>query len=418
MRSNNDWWCQRGWVALVVLLMLWGGMENRVFAQENSDTVAETLIMQTSPSKVKHSDGVFVVEVSAFDPLLVVKINGFAQMVRPGADWQVFEVPYQLKPGDNEFAVFAQTKTSEQQEFFTVTYTTQEMKEEKLKIDPLSLAFVLGYTQSDNMLQANKLTTKKPAGRLDAVLISGYRYKLMANAGLSLKFLLKTDRQLDRTLSNRETGYRKLALEYDHQRLWGTNLTTGLGQSVFSLKSTDTSKPSTLGEFQASTRSLFFFTGVDVPFAGNYVASAKVQVEVQTGKSAGNAGTVTSSELGLRLRFGGFSTKVGADQKSGAFTDASNNTSSSTTKGSARMTWGSWTPHMQYQSHNQQYQQPNAATGLQVQNRRNTSGFGVKYRWSESLLLDLYAKQIKVSSNEALNAYSESQVAVQMMWSY
>ena len=56
------WWCQRGWVALVVLLMLWGGMENRVFAQENSDTVAETLIMQTSPSKVKHSDGVFVVD--------------------------------------------------------------------------------------------------------------------------------------------------------------------------------------------------------------------------------------------------------------------------------------------------------------------------------------------------------------------
>jgi len=53
-----------------------------------------------------------------------------------------------------------------------------------------------------------------------------------------------------------------------------------------------------------------------------------------------------------------------------------------------------------------------------MRNRRNTSGFGVKYRWSESLLLDLYAKQIKVSSNEALNAYSESQVAVQMMWSY
>ena len=82
------------------------------------------------------------------------------------------------------------------------------------------------------------------------------------------------------------------------------------------------------------------------------------------------------------------------------------------------MTWGGWTPHVSYQSYNQKYLQPNAVTGLQVQNRRNTSSFGVKYRWSESLLLDLYAKQIKVSSNEALNAYSENQVGLQMMWSY
>jgi len=425
MRSNrkrslgaDGWWGQRNRVALVVLLMLWIGTENRVFAQENSKPMAETLIMQTSPTKVEQSDGVFVVEVSAFEPFLVVKVNGFAQMVLPEADWQVFEVPYQLKPGDNEFVVFVQTKNSEKQESFTVTYTTQEMKEEKQKIDPLSLAFVLGYTQSDNMLQANALTPKKPAARLDAVLISGYRYKLLENAGVSLKFLLKADRQLDRSLSHRETGYRKLALEYDHQRLWGTNLTTGLGQSVFSLKSTDTSKPSTLGEFQASTRSVFLFAGVDVPFAGNYVASAKLQLDLQTGQSADNAGTVTSSDLGLRMRFGGFSTKVGADQKSGAFKDASNNTSSSTAKASARMTWGGWTPHVSYQSYNQKYLQPNAVTGLQVQNRRNTSSFGVKYRWSESLLLDLYAKQIKVSSNEALNAYSENQVGLQMMWSY
>ena len=206
--------------------------------------------MQTSSTKVEQSDGVFVVEVSAFEPFLVVKVNGFAQMVRPGSDWQVFEVPYQLKPGDNEFVVFVQTKNSEKQEAFTVTYTTQEMKEEKLKIDPLSLAFVLGYTQSDNMLQANKLTTKKPAGRLDAVLISGYRYKLMANAGLSLKFLLKTDRQLDRTLSNRETGYRKLALEYDHQRLWGTNLTTGLDRASSVSRVRTRASPAPWGSFR------------------------------------------------------------------------------------------------------------------------------------------------------------------------
>lgn len=403
---------------MVITLVLMGSLQNRLLAQQTTEVMGETLIMQTSSTKVEQSDGVFVVEVSAFEPFLVVKVNGFAQMVRPGSDWQVFEVPYQLKPGDNEFVVFVQTKNSEKQEAFTVTYTTQEMKEEQEQIDPLSLAFVLGYTQSENMLQANAQTTKKPAARLDAILISGYRYTLLANAGLSLKFLLKADHQLDRSLSHRETGYRKLSLEYDHQRLWGTNLTTGLGQSVFSLKGTDTTKPSTLGEFQASTRSVFLFAGVDVPFAGNYVASVKIQLDMQTGQSAGNAGTVTASDLELRMRFGGFYTKIGADQKSGAFKDASNNTSSSTTKASARMTWDSWTPHLSYQSYNQKYLQPNAVTGLQVQNRRNTSSFGVKYRWSESLLLDLYAKQIDVSSSEALNAYSENQVAAQIMWSY
>ena len=413
-------WLRRNpcWRIAVVIPLLLGGVAFRGSAQERPVTAGEILIMRTSPAKVERSDGVFVVEVSAFDPLLVVKVNGFAQMVRPQADWQVFEVPYQLKPGENEFTVFVQTKSSEQQETFTMTYTTQEMQEEAQQIDPLSLALLLGYTQSDNMLQANATGTKRAAGRLDAVLMSGYRYTLTDTAGLTLKFLLKADRQLDRSLASREMGFRKLSLEYDHQRLLGMHLNTGMGQSVFSLKSTDTTKPKTLGEFQASTRSLFFFGGAELPFAQRFAATLKLQGDLQTGQSAGDAGTVITTQLGVRMRLGGLVAKLRGDSKSGAFQDTSKSYSSATTAGSLRMSWGDWTPHVQYQSLNQQYQQADSVTGVTVQNRRNTASFGGKYRWSEALLLDLFGRQIKVSSNEALNAYSESQATLQMLWSY
>ena len=35
-----------------------------------------------------------------FSPILVVKVNGFAQMVKENADWAEFELPYFLKPGE------------------------------------------------------------------------------------------------------------------------------------------------------------------------------------------------------------------------------------------------------------------------------------------------------------------------------
>ena len=57
------------------------------------DTEEEILIFRTSPAKSAYAEGVFSFQVSAFSPILVVKVNGFAQMVTENADWAEFELP-------------------------------------------------------------------------------------------------------------------------------------------------------------------------------------------------------------------------------------------------------------------------------------------------------------------------------------
>ncbi len=70
----------------------------------------EILIFRTSPALSTYAEGVFSFQVSAFSPILVVKVNGFAQMVANNSDWAEFELPYFLKNRENLFNIFVQTK--------------------------------------------------------------------------------------------------------------------------------------------------------------------------------------------------------------------------------------------------------------------------------------------------------------------
>ena len=86
----------RSFVLFVVLVFVLG--TNSVAAQTNeteqsSESPEEILIFRTSPGKEISADGWFRFQVSAFSPLLVVKVNGFAQMVKEDADWSEYEIP-------------------------------------------------------------------------------------------------------------------------------------------------------------------------------------------------------------------------------------------------------------------------------------------------------------------------------------
>ena len=89
---------------------------------DDQEAKEEILIFRTSPAKSAYAEGVFSFQVSAFSPILVVKVNGFAQMVTENADWAEFELPYFLKPGKNLFNIFVQTKNGQLEKEFIVTY--------------------------------------------------------------------------------------------------------------------------------------------------------------------------------------------------------------------------------------------------------------------------------------------------------
>ena len=82
----------------------------------------EILIFRTSPALSTYAEGVFSFQVSTFSPILVVKVNGFAQMVTENSDWAEFDLPYFLKQGKNLFNIFVQTKKGQLEQEFIVTY--------------------------------------------------------------------------------------------------------------------------------------------------------------------------------------------------------------------------------------------------------------------------------------------------------
>ena len=53
---------------------------------DDQEIQEEILIFRTSPALSSYAEGVFSFQVSAFSPILVVKVNGFAQMVTGNSD--------------------------------------------------------------------------------------------------------------------------------------------------------------------------------------------------------------------------------------------------------------------------------------------------------------------------------------------
>ena len=92
--------------------------------QEDVDPekLKEIQIIRLSPGIVKKPEGQLRFQVSAFSPILAVKVNGYAQMIRPGLDFMEYEVPYQLLPGDNTFEIFVQTRDAEIRQPILLTY--------------------------------------------------------------------------------------------------------------------------------------------------------------------------------------------------------------------------------------------------------------------------------------------------------
>ena len=111
-------------------------------AKKNDEVGDEILIFRTSPGIELEAEGFFRFQVSTFSPILVVKVNGFAQMVANDKDWAEFEIPFYLEEGKNLFKVFVQTKDSLKEKEFVVKY--EPVKKKNVTPPPLKGVLLLG----------------------------------------------------------------------------------------------------------------------------------------------------------------------------------------------------------------------------------------------------------------------------------
>ncbi len=169
--------CLRALILLWILVFLGNSLEAQTNEnEESSESPQEILIFRTSPGKESRAEGWFRFQVSAFSPLLVVKVNGFAQMVTKDADWAEYEVPYFLKQGKNLFTIFVQTETGQREEEFIVTYEPPEKKSKEQP--PLNGVIMIGQTFSDNILSVQEGNSKINAEKNYLLLSGAYAFEI------------------------------------------------------------------------------------------------------------------------------------------------------------------------------------------------------------------------------------------------
>lgn len=410
--------CLRALILLWILVFLGNPLEAQTNENEqSSESPQEILIFRTSPGKESRAEGWFRFQVSAFSPLLVVKVNGFAQMVSKDADWAEYEVPYFLKEGKNLFTIFVQTKTGEREEEFIVTYEPPEKKSKEQP--PLNGIIMVGQTHSDNILSVQEGNTKTSSAKNDLLLSGAYAFEINDESAVSINAVLKFDRHQDRSLVAEEVLFRQFGTEYRHKNLLSLDFSSGLGQNVISLKEANPSNPHKAGEFREDVQSIFLFISANKSWGGLFSGSLKIQLDSQDKvKTDSEDGNLTLMSLGAKSRWGEFRFQGRLDSKSTALKDSSKDFQSTVLDAGVSYSWSPWVFGFNFQNRNQQYKKADAASNLVLQNKKDEMSLNFKYAFSNSTIAGGDLKQIKQASNDATKTYQANQLIMQYIWMF
>ncbi len=410
--------CLRTIILLWVLVFLGTSLEAQTNEnEENTESAQKILIFRTSPGKESRAEGWFRFQVSAFSPLLVVKVNGFAQMISKDADWAEYEIPYFLKQGKNLFTIFVQTKTGEREEEFIVSYEPPAKKSKAPP--PLNGVIMFGQTNSDNILSAQEGSSTTSAAKNDLLLSGAYAFEINDESAVSLSAVLKFDRHQNRSLVAEEVLFRQFGTEYRHKNLLSLDFSSGLGQSVISLKEANPTNPYKAGEFSEDVQSLFLFISAKKSWGRQFSGSLKIQLDSQNKVTTDSEdGNLTLISLGAKSRWDEFRFQGRLDSKSTALKDSSKDYQTTVLDAGVSYSWTPWVFGLNYQNMNQQYANADPATNVVLQNKKDEMSLNCKYSFSNSTIVGGDLKQIKQSSNDATKAYQANQFTMQYIWMF
>ncbi len=375
----------------------------------------EILIFRTSPALSIYAEGVFSFEVSTFSPILVVKVNGFAQMVTENSDWAEFELPYFLKQGKNLFNIFVQTKKGQLEQEFIVTY--EPLRKKEVDPPPLKGMIMIGQTNSDNILQAYEGSTATSSAKNDLLLSASYAFGITDNSDVSMSGFIKFDRHQNRDLAAEEVLYRQLSTEYGNKKLLGMNFRSALGQTVISVKDANPSDPTKAGEFRKDVTSIFLNASGKFNLGRSTVMTIKLQLDSQNKVETDTEdGTLTQASVASKIRWEDFRFLGSVDSQSTGFKEPTKNYQTTNINAGVTFSWTPWVFGFNFQNSNQNYENPDPSTNLVVKNKKDSITVNTKYAYNRSNIFGLDINQIKQSSNDALRTYSENQYSLQYMW--
>ena len=386
--------------------------------QEDVDPekLKEIQIIRLSPGIVKKPEGQLRFQVSAFSPILAVKVNGYAQMIRPGLDFMEYEVPYQLLPGDNTFEIFVQTRDAEIRQPILLTYNPPQIIQPREPL-PVDLVLILGQVQSDNMLLVPESSTKRSASKNELLLSLNYHFPLSKIQKFFFKGLLKIDRQQDRSLASQEILFRQFGLDYQDRDLWGVSFISGLGQNVISSKSDSASSGSE--GFVKTSESLFLLGSIENKFGKSTSLHTKLQLEMQNKVTTDSEdGTLNHFYLDGKTTLFGIRFNGGLQNSNSALKETVKNYQTSVFKMGIQYPWESWIFGFQFRTSDQKYKELDPASQIIPHNKQDLISLQSKYSFTKTMIGDLTLNQTKKASNDASKAYQETQLALQLILLY
>jgi len=149
-------------------------------------------------------------------------------------------------------------------------------------------------------------------------------------------------------------------------------LKTGLGQSVISVKDANPSDPNKAGEFREDLQSLFFFVDGKKHWGRTFSGSLKIQVDSQNKvKTNSEDGSLTLASLGAKMRWEDFRLQARIDSQSTKFEDTSKDYQSTLINVGTKYSWTPWVFGFNFQNNDKQYQNPDPASNLVLQNKKD-----------------------------------------------
>ncbi|MEE8396698.1 MAG: hypothetical protein V3S29_11630, partial [bacterium] len=187
--------------------------------------------LHNSRRAVTTADMLFEVEVSAFDPIVEVKINGRRQRLSP-ATWVAIRTTVRLRPGENKFRVEAATKTEKAVREFRIRLEGFAKEEEEPRV--FSMLTVLGTESATNV---NKVpepadpdaeTVPIPGTRTFLLAVPSWEWDISPGSALRIRAIISRDRwdnadppddedlkaAQDTALNAEEIAYTQIAFSY------------------------------------------------------------------------------------------------------------------------------------------------------------------------------------------------------------
>ena len=188
-------------LSILILLMGLGispafGQNILIFSTSHSNTKATTV---TNPT------GVLKLQISAFNPILEIQVNGEIQP-RQNETSAILEYPYQLSAGDNQIAVVVNTATERLTKSFSL-YLGETKKKQLFQ-----LITVGKVEQTDN---ATSVKEEKEADTKIGVTVIP-RYKMALDKGTDLLFqgILLREKYSNSELASPQVEYMDLSASY------------------------------------------------------------------------------------------------------------------------------------------------------------------------------------------------------------